>query len=110
MATKDTTQTSATTATPAGTGTTATKGNGSKSDTTRAKAGARLEEVRDKATETTQAVREAAGEHLARGQDLVAEAQGELNTMVRRNPGMALLGAAGLGLLVGLAIGNANRR
>lgn len=76
---------------------------------------ARTARVKDSAQATLDAVTSKGGEALDRvhaageaavreGTDLVTGAQSELNSVVRRNPTLAVAGALGLGVLLGMAL------
>ncbi|KUF10591.1 DUF883 family protein [Pseudoponticoccus marisrubri] len=75
----------------------------------------RVGALRDKASDTYEAAservresagqtRDAAADQVDYGRVLAAEAHDDLSRIVQRNPVMALAGAAGLGVLIGLAI------
>ncbi|MFW2588441.1 hypothetical protein [Sagittula sp. SSi028] len=62
------------------------------------------DEAREHASQALDAAQEGGRQALDEGVVAVRDAHGKLEGMVRRNPTTALLGAAGLGLLFGLAL------
>ena len=62
------------------------------------------ESVRDAGSEALERAQSAGETALGSGTDMVRGAQSELDTVVRRNPTVAVIGALGLGVLLGLAM------
>lgn len=62
------------------------------------------ESVRDAGSEALERAQAAGETAIGNGTDMVRGAQSELDTVVRRNPTVALVGALGLGVLLGLAM------
>lgn len=67
-----------------------------------------LDTVKDKSSEALETLQSAGDTALKEGTDLVAGAQSELDSAVRRNPTLALAGALGIGVLLGLALRSRN--
>lgn len=61
-------------------------------------------EARDHASQAFSAAQESGRAAYDEGAVMVRDAHGQLESAIRRNPTAALLGAAGVGLLVGLAM------
>ena len=68
--------------------------------------GAAAENAEAKLAEAARTVQEEMDAALARGSEEVKRVSENTGRFVRENPGLALAGAAGLGLLVGLALRN----
>ncbi|WP_121630784.1 hypothetical protein [Tropicibacter alexandrii] len=68
----------------------------------RARDGAR--KLSDDARETARTAREGAREAVHYGQHQIAAAQSEFERGVQRNPGLAVLGALGAGIVLGMAL------
>jgi ElaB/YqjD/DUF883 family membrane-anchored ribosome-binding protein len=54
--------------------------------------------------QAAQSVRDGASNAVQTGSDYVQTYQGEFDSAVRRNPTLAVLGAMGVGLVLGLAL------
>ena len=65
---------------------------------------ATIETVRGSAQDTIEKVQETGQQVYDDGSQMVSKAQSELNRTVRNNPTVAMLGALGVGVLIGLAL------
>lgn len=63
-----------------------------------------LESVKDAGTEALERAQSAGEAAYSTSTDMVRGAQTELDTIVRRNPTIAVVGALGLGVLLGMAL------
>ena len=60
--------------------------------------------VRDRTAQTVDAARDSARAGFEKGVDHLSTARSEAESAIRRNPGLAIAGAVGVGILLGMAL------
>jgi ElaB/YqjD/DUF883 family membrane-anchored ribosome-binding protein len=73
-------------------------------ETTKEALGNAFEATRETGTEALKTVQDAGQAVVRDSTDLVRDAHTDLNSAVRRNPTLAVVGALGVGMLLGLAL------
>ena len=63
-----------------------------------------VHELRESARETAEKAKETGRRYAEQGNEMLFDARVEAEDVVRRNPGLAVAGALGVGVLIGLAL------